>query len=59
MVAAKCLNPSFINLDFWRRIPGKFQGIRLYEDKKSKMKEVFLYLHKLVDLLLLRTFLKM
>ena len=43
MVAAKCLNPSFISLDFWRRIPSKFQGIRLYEDKKTKIKEVILY----------------
>lgn len=40
MVAAKCLNPTFVNLDFWRRIPGKFRGIRLYEDKKTKIKEV-------------------
>ena len=40
MVAAKCLNPELINLDFWRRIPGKFKGIRLYEDRKTKIREV-------------------
>ena len=40
MVAAKCLNPEFINLDFWRRIPSKFKGIRYYEDKKTKYREV-------------------
>lgn len=40
MVAAKRLNASFVNLDFWRRIPGKFKGIRLYEDTKKKMKQV-------------------
>ena len=40
MVSAKCLNPTFVNLDFWRRIPSKFRGIRNYEDKKTKIKEV-------------------
>lgn len=46
MVAAKCLNPEFVNLDFWRRMPGKFKGIRLYEDRKSKIREV-IQLHQL------------
>ena len=40
MVSAKCLNPELINLDFWRRIPNKFRGIRFYEDRKTKFKEV-------------------
>ena len=40
MVSAKCLNPDLINLDFWRRIPNKFRGIRFYEDRKNKFKEV-------------------
>ena len=40
MVSAKCLNPELINLEFWRKIPGKFKGIRFYEDKKSKIREV-------------------
>ena len=41
MVAAKCLNPEFINLDFWRRIPNKFRGIRLYEATKTKKVQFF------------------
>ena len=40
MVAAKCLNPEFVNLDFWRKMPIKFKGIRYYEDKKTKTREV-------------------
>lgn len=44
MVAAKCLNPEFINLDFWRRIPNKFRGIRYYEDKKTKTREVYSFI---------------
>lgn len=40
MVAAKCLSPELINLDFWRRIPNKFKGIRYYEDSKKKNREV-------------------
>lgn len=40
MVAAKCLTPDLVNLDFWRRIPSKFKGIRLYEEKKTKIREV-------------------
>ncbi len=40
MVAAKCLSPELVNLDFWRRIPNKFKGIRYYEDKKTKIREV-------------------
>lgn len=40
MVSAKCLNPDLINLDFWRRMPNKFKGIRYYEDTKKKHKEV-------------------
>lgn len=40
MVSAKCLNPEFVNLDFWRKMPNKFKGIRLYEDTKRKIREV-------------------
>lgn len=40
MVTAKSLNPELINLDFWRKIPNKFKGIRFYEDRKSKIREV-------------------
>ena len=40
MVAAKCLNPELINLNFWRRVPAKFKGIRIYEEKKTKIREV-------------------
>lgn len=40
MVASKCLNPDLINLDFWRKIPNKFKGIRYYEDSKRKVREV-------------------
>ena len=42
MVAAKSLNPEFINLDFWRQIPNKFRGIRLYEATKNKIREVYI-----------------
>lgn len=40
MVSAKCLNPEMINLDFWRRMPNKFRGIRFYENTKNKNKDV-------------------
>lgn len=40
MVSAKCLNPELINLDFWRRIPNKFRGIRFYEDRKTKIQQL-------------------
>ena len=40
MVASKCLKPEMINLDFWRRMPSKFKGIRYYEDVKKKNREV-------------------
>ena len=53
MVSAKCLNPNFINLDFWRRIPAKFKGIRLYEDKKSKIKEVIFSFQYIISLFIL------
>ena len=43
MVAAKCLNPELINLDFWRKIPNKFKEIRFYEDRKNKIREVNYY----------------
>lgn len=43
MVAAKCLTPDLVNLDFWRRIPSKFKGIRLYEEKKNKIREVVIF----------------
>lgn len=42
MVATKCLSPDLVNLDFWRRIPSKFKGIRNYEEKKMKIREVCL-----------------
>ena len=41
MVSAKCLNPELISLEFWRKIPNKFKGIRFYEDRKKTFREVF------------------
>lgn len=43
MVSSKCINPELINLDFWRRIPNKFRGIRFYETNKTKNREVCVY----------------
>lgn len=40
MVSSKCLAPDLISLDFWRSMPNKFKGIRNYEDRKSKIREV-------------------
>lgn len=44
MVSAKCINPELVNLEFWRKIPNKFRGIRFYENNKTKTREVVKFL---------------